>query len=143
MNKRFFFLFVFFLVFLDQGFKLWVFFNKTEILFTPGWWWEQVPFLKITYLEAKIFKSQLIGTEHLLLSILRDEDNIATQILEKFDVNYDIVKELLEYQSNNPIATTSSEPMDEDDFPQKKPSLSNPENNAFVTGFTIYLNNNQ
>ena len=54
----------------------------------------------------------------MLLSILRDEDNIATQILEKFDVNYDIVKELLEYQSNNPIATTSSEPMDEDDFRQ-------------------------
>ena len=46
--------------------------------------------LKITYLEAKIFKSQLIGTEHLLLSILRDEDNIATQILEKFDVSYDV-----------------------------------------------------
>ena len=51
--------------------------------------------LKITYLEAKIFKSQLIGTEHLLLSILRDEDNIATQILEKFDINYEVVKELL------------------------------------------------
>ncbi|RZJ56554.1 MAG: ATP-dependent Clp protease ATP-binding subunit, partial [Hymenobacter sp.] len=31
--------------------------------------------LKITYLEAKIFKSEIIGTEHLLLSILRDEDN--------------------------------------------------------------------
>ncbi|BDD00101.1 ATP-dependent Clp protease ATP-binding subunit [Persicobacter psychrovividus] len=57
--------------------------------------------LKITYLEAKIFKSQLIGTEHLLLSILRDEDNIATQILEKFDVNYDVVKELLEYHMEN------------------------------------------
>jgi len=41
--------------------------------------------LKITYLEAKIFKSKIIGTEHLLLSILRDEDNIATQILDKFD----------------------------------------------------------
>ncbi len=51
MSKRFFFLFVFFLVFLDQGFKLWVFFNKSEILFTSGWWWEQVPFLKITYIE--------------------------------------------------------------------------------------------
>ena len=48
--------------------------------------------LKITYLEAKIFKSQLIGTEHLLLSILRDEDNIATQILNKFEVNYDSIK---------------------------------------------------
>jgi ATP-dependent Clp protease ATP-binding subunit ClpC len=58
--------------------------------------------LKITYLEAKIFKSQLIGTEHLLLSILRDEDNIATQILEKFDVSYDVVKEMLEYQSDGP-----------------------------------------
>ncbi|WP_194776765.1 ATP-dependent Clp protease ATP-binding subunit [Pararhodonellum marinum] len=56
--------------------------------------------LKITYLEAKIFKSQLIGTEHLLLSILRDEDNIATQILNKFDTNYDSVKEMLEFQTD-------------------------------------------
>ncbi len=63
--------------------------------------------LKITYLEAKIFKSQLIGTEHLLLSILRDEDNIATQILDKFDVNYEVVKEMLEYQTENPMATSS------------------------------------
>merc|ERR1711939_613802 len=70
--------------------------------------------LKITYLEAKIFKSQLIGTEHLLLSILRDDDNIATQILEKFDVNYDVVKELLEYQTQNPIASSDTEDGDED-----------------------------
>ncbi|MEO1050383.1 MAG: ATP-dependent Clp protease ATP-binding subunit, partial [Bacteroidota bacterium] len=70
--------------------------------------------LKITYLEAKIFKSQLIGTEHLLLSILRDEDNIATQILEKFDVNYDVVKELLEYQTDNPIASSDTDDPDEE-----------------------------
>ncbi|MDH5380203.1 MAG: ATP-dependent Clp protease ATP-binding subunit [Cyclobacteriaceae bacterium] len=70
--------------------------------------------LKITYLEAKIFKSQLIGTEHLLLSILRDEDNIATQILEKFDVNYDVVKELLEYQNENPMASSDTDEPDEE-----------------------------
>jgi ATP-dependent Clp protease ATP-binding subunit ClpC len=70
--------------------------------------------LKITYLEAKIFKSQLIGTEHLLLSILRDEDNIATQILEKFDINYDVVKELLEYQTENPMASSDTDDGDED-----------------------------
>ena len=70
--------------------------------------------LKITYLEAKIFKSQLIGTEHLLLSILRDEDNIATQILEKFDVNYDVVKELLEYQTENPMASSDTDDSDDD-----------------------------
>ena len=47
--------------------------------------------LKITYLEAKIFKSDIIGTEHLLLSILRDEDNISSQILAKFNVNYEAI----------------------------------------------------
>lgn len=70
--------------------------------------------LKITYLEAKIFKSQLIGTEHLLLSILRDQDNIGTQILERFDVNYEVVKELLEYQSENPIASSDTDDPDDD-----------------------------
>ncbi|MEQ8562295.1 MAG: ATP-dependent Clp protease ATP-binding subunit [Cytophagales bacterium] len=70
--------------------------------------------LKITYLEAKIFKSELIGTEHLLLSILRDEDNIATQILEKFDVSYDVVKELLEYHHQNPVSSQETEDSDED-----------------------------
>ncbi|HSJ66247.1 MAG TPA: ATP-dependent Clp protease ATP-binding subunit [Anditalea sp.] len=71
--------------------------------------------LKITYLEAKIFKSQLIGTEHLLLSILRDEDNIATQILQKFDTNYDAVKEMLEYQTDqNPRSRAEADDPDED-----------------------------
>lgn len=70
--------------------------------------------LKITYLEAKIFKSQLIGTEHLLLSILRDEDNLATQILDKFDVSYDVVKELLEYQTENPLAQSDTDDGDDD-----------------------------
>ena len=73
--------------------------------------------LKITYLEAKIFKSQLIGTEHLLLSILRDEDNIATQILNKFEVNYDSIKEMLEMQSDSsstPKARAEAEDGDED-----------------------------
>ena len=70
--------------------------------------------LKITYLEAKIFKSQLIGTEHLLLSILRDEDNIATQILSKFQVNYEVIKELLEYHSHNPMSSADADDSDED-----------------------------
>ena len=71
--------------------------------------------LKITYLEAKIFKSELIGTEHLLLSILRDEDNLATQILDKFEVNYDVIKELLEYHTQNPSATSDAEDGDDED----------------------------
>jgi ATP-dependent Clp protease ATP-binding subunit ClpC len=51
--------------------------------------------LKITYLEAKIFKSDVIGTEHLLLSILREDDNLASQILQQFGITYEAVKEEL------------------------------------------------
>ncbi|NOS91230.1 MAG: ATP-dependent Clp protease ATP-binding subunit [Cyclobacteriaceae bacterium] len=70
--------------------------------------------LKITYLEAKVFKAQLIGTEHLLLSILRDPDNLATQILNKFDVAYDVVKEMLEYQHEQPSAASDTDDPDDD-----------------------------
>jgi len=52
--------------------------------------------LKITYLEAKLFKSQSIDTEHLLLSILKDEDNLATRTLRKFSVDYETVKHELD-----------------------------------------------
>nr|WP_293835084.1 ATP-dependent Clp protease ATP-binding subunit [uncultured Arsenicibacter sp.] len=70
--------------------------------------------LKITYLEAKIFKSPLIGTEHLLLSILRDEDNVATQILNKYNVNYEVIKEMLEYQSSGTRPHMGPETDDDD-----------------------------
>ena len=52
--------------------------------------------LKITYLEAKIFKSPIIGTEHLLLSILKDEDNVATKSIHAFNIDYDVAKEEFE-----------------------------------------------
>jgi ATP-dependent Clp protease ATP-binding subunit ClpC len=51
--------------------------------------------LKRTYLEAKIFKNQMIGTEHLLLAILRDQDNIATQTIEQYGINYQIAADNL------------------------------------------------
>jgi ATP-dependent Clp protease ATP-binding subunit ClpC len=71
--------------------------------------------LKVTYLEAKYFKVQVIGTEHLLLAILRDEDNLGTQILHKFDIRYDMVKELLEYHTSNPKADLPDTDNDDDD----------------------------
>jgi ATP-dependent Clp protease ATP-binding subunit ClpC len=52
--------------------------------------------LKITYLEAKLYKSEIIGTEHLLLSLLRDEENIAAQILSQFSLKYDSVRRELD-----------------------------------------------
>src|SRR6056297_695454 len=53
--------------------------------------------LKITYLEAKLYKSDVIGTEHLLLSLLRDDGNIAAQILQQgFSITYDAVRSELD-----------------------------------------------
>lgn len=60
--------------------------------------------LKITQIESKIYKSNIIGTEHILLSLLRDEDNIATQILNQFNVTYDAARQELNnlLSSKNP-----------------------------------------
>ena len=52
--------------------------------------------LKLTYLEAKLHKSSTIGTEHLLLSILKNEDSVACSILNKYGVIYDNVKDELD-----------------------------------------------
>ena len=52
--------------------------------------------LKITYLEAKLFKSNMIGTEHLLLSILKEDNNLAAKILNDHKVDYDSIKDELD-----------------------------------------------
>jgi ATP-dependent Clp protease ATP-binding subunit ClpC len=75
--------------------------------------------LRLTYLEAKYFKTNLVGTEHLLMAILRDEDNVATQILEKYQVHYDLIKEMVEFQSSNsqdnsPKASSDTDDSDDD-----------------------------
>ncbi len=48
--------------------------------------------LRLTQNEAKLYKSNLIGTEHLLLSLLREDDTVATQVIHQFNINYDMVK---------------------------------------------------
>ncbi len=57
--------------------------------------------LKITQIEAKIYKSNVIGTEHILLSLLRDEENVATQILHQFQVTYEAARSELGYIMSN------------------------------------------
>ncbi len=65
--------------------------------------------LKITYLEAKLYKSDVIGTEHLLLSLLRDDENIAAQILQQgFSVTYDAVRNELDSIISGKTSSSSS-----------------------------------
>ncbi|MBP1654723.1 MAG: ATP-dependent Clp protease ATP-binding subunit, partial [Bacteroidetes bacterium] len=82
--------------------------------------------LKITYLEAKLYKSDVIGTEHLLLSLLRDDDNIAAQILHQFNVHYDVVRaELDNIISGKPSSPPPSQQPEKKAEKSKTPVLDN------------------
>ncbi len=53
--------------------------------------------LKTTFLEAKLFQSSSINTAHLLLCILRNENDPTTKLLHKLKVDYDGVKEQFKF----------------------------------------------
>ncbi len=74
--------------------------------------------LKTTFLEAKLFQSTSINTAHLLLCILRNENDPTTKLLNKLNVDYDNVKE--EFKSmitseDDFLDTPSAESFSEDD----------------------------
>jgi ATP-dependent Clp protease ATP-binding subunit ClpC len=83
--------------------------------------------LKITYLEAKLYKSDVIGTEHLLLSLLRDDDNIAAQILHQFNIHYDVVRNELDNIISGKPSTPPSQasPHEKKQDKSKTPVLDN------------------
>jgi ATP-dependent Clp protease ATP-binding subunit ClpC len=59
--------------------------------------------LKFTYLEAKVNKEEEIYPEHLVLSLLKHHDNLASQILDQFNVDYDSYRSELEYLAEQKI----------------------------------------
>ena len=77
--------------------------------------------LKTTFLEAKLFQSDLINTVHLLLCILRNENDPTTKLLLKLNIDYDLIKEefklLLANDDQNymDLPTSSSFPEEKDD----------------------------
>jgi ATP-dependent Clp protease ATP-binding subunit ClpC len=59
--------------------------------------------LKVTYLEARSYAADVIGTDHLMLAILRDEFNTASQILSQFNIDYNKFKDELENPNTGEI----------------------------------------
>ena len=55
--------------------------------------------LKTTFLEAKLFQSTSINTAHLLMCILRNENDPTTKVLHKLQVDYETVKDQFKYMS--------------------------------------------
>lgn len=71
--------------------------------------------IRITVLEAKALKSATVETEHLMLSILKNKENVATQILHQYDVDYERFKnELSILQGESPRAADYGDPGSEE-----------------------------
>ena len=81
--------------------------------------------LKTTFLEAKLFQGKSINTAHLLLCILRNENDPTTKLLIKLQLDYETVKEQFKYMltesddsfSALPSSETFPEDSNEDDSP--------------------------
>ena len=80
--------------------------------------------LKITVLEAKVLKSEVIGTEHLMLSILKNKVNVATQLLKQFDIDYDVFKAELDYVKHNITDELANDPGEDEPFEEEERSRS-------------------
>src|SRR5207344_1257268 len=76
--------------------------------------------IRVTVLEAKALKSPLVETEHLMLSILKNKENIATQILNQFDVDYDIFRNEIGIVSTTPPPKSEFTDENDDDFDDEK-----------------------
>ncbi len=90
--------------------------------------------LKTTFLEAKVFQSTSISTAHLLLCILRNENDPTTKLLNRMKVDYDVAKEQYldmipnkdeNFIDKNPRAESFSDDSGQDDS-LKEGSFNNP-----------------
>ena len=85
--------------------------------------------LKTTFLEAKLFQSTSINTAHLILCILRNENDPTTKLLNKLKVNYDNVKEQFKSMATSEdeyLETPKAESFSDDDMNEQEDSKQNP-----------------
>ena len=86
--------------------------------------------LKTTFLEAKLFQSDLINTVHLLLCILRNENDPTTKLLTKLNVDYDVVKEQFKLMMAND--TDNNQDIEATSFPDEKSNEGGDKENLFT-----------
>ena len=105
--------------------------------------------LKTTFLEAKVFQSSSVSTAHLLLCILRNENDPTTKLLNKLKIDYDLAKEQYinmtpneeEFLENLPRATDSYNDDSGQDDSLKESNFNNPANKSNKKSKTPVLDN--
>ena len=105
--------------------------------------------LKTTFLEAKVYQSSSISTAHLLLCILRNENDPTTKLLNKLKIDYDVAKEQYlnmmpsndeQFLSNLPKNEAYNEDSGQDDS-LKGDNFNNPANKSTKKSKTPVLDN--
>ncbi|MFM2229146.1 MAG: hypothetical protein RL607_404 [Bacteroidota bacterium] len=104
--------------------------------------------LKTTFLEAKVFQSTSISTAHLLLCILRNENDPTTKLLNKLKIDYEVAKEQYlqmtpkdeDFMENLPKNESFNEDSGQDDG-LKSESFNNPTNKSNKKSKTPVLDN--
>lgn len=104
--------------------------------------------LKTTFLEAKVFQSTSISTAHLLLCILRNENDPTTKLLHKLKIDYDTAKEQYlnmtpneeEFLENLPRNESYNDDAGQDDS-LKEGNFNNPANKSNKKSKTPVLDN--
>ncbi len=104
--------------------------------------------LKTTFLEAKVFQSLSISTAHLLLCILRNENDPTTKLLHRLKIDYNLVKEQYlnmtpseeDFNDNLPTNESYNDDSGQDDS-LKEGNFNNPANKTNKKSKTPVLDN--
>jgi ATP-dependent Clp protease ATP-binding subunit ClpC len=88
--------------------------------------------LKTTFLEAKLFQSELINTVHLLLCILRNENDPTTKLLAMQNIDYDTVKEQFKLMIANDADSYEELPSSSSSFSDEKENEGEGKENPFI-----------
>jgi len=79
--------------------------------------------LKTTFLEAKLYQSESVNTAHLLLCVLRNENDPTTKLLNNFGASYDDVKTIFKQTYlDEDLDLPRAESTSDDDFDTPKPN---------------------
>ncbi|SHK82292.1 ATP-dependent Clp protease ATP-binding subunit ClpC [Chitinophaga jiangningensis] len=96
--------------------------------------------IRVTVLEAKALKSATVETEHLMLSILKNKENVCTQILQQFDVDYDTFKNELGFVKSADPKAEFDDP-GEEEFEDERKSYASKSKQANTKSKTPVLDN--
>ncbi|MBO5795121.1 MAG: ATP-dependent Clp protease ATP-binding subunit [Bacteroides sp.] len=85
--------------------------DNSDIALSPA----SARILKMCMLESRLLQAQIVDAEHLLLAILKDDDNHAARILQDNNASYNSVYKMLTSKVSNPATKNELRFTDDDE----------------------------